>query len=59
MEYSVPFSFLQTGVMLKKGDKVYGIPREHQHEQARKARLDFDDVRLPAWDATFETDTLE
>ena len=59
VEYSVPFSFHQTGARLKKGDKIYDIPREHQHEQARKARLDFDGARFPAWDADFETDAME
>ena len=32
VEYSVPFSFHQTGARLKKGDKIYDIPREHHHE---------------------------
>jgi protein gp37 len=50
VEYSVPFYFHQTGARLKKGTKVYDIPREHQHTQAHKAHLDFDGVRLPAWD---------
>ena len=59
VEYSVPFSFHQTGARLKKGDKIYEIPREYQHEQARKARLDFDGARFPAWDADFEADTME
>ena len=58
VEYSVPFSFHQTGARLKKGDKIYEIPREHQHEQARKAHLDFNGTRLPAWDVVFETDTM-
>ena len=31
------------GCLLKNG-KVYNIPREYQHEQARKAGLDYDPV---------------
>ena len=50
VEYSVPFYFHQTGARLRKGNKVYEIPREHQHTQAHKAHLDFDGTRLPAWD---------
>ena len=50
VEYGVPFHFHQTGARLKKGGRVYEIPREHQHEQARKAGLDFDGRTLPDWD---------
>ncbi len=39
-EYSVPFYYHQTGARLLKDGKVYNIPREHQHSQARKAGLD-------------------
>ena len=42
VEVGVPFHFHQTGARLRKGDRVYDIPREHQHEQAKKAGLDFD-----------------
>ena len=56
VEYSVPFYFHQTGARLRRGNKVYDIPRELQHEQAHKAHLDFDGTRLPAWD---EPDTGE
>ncbi len=35
----VPFSFHQTGSYLVKDGRQYHIPREHQHSQARKARL--------------------
>ncbi len=59
VEYSVPFSYHQTRSRLKKGDKIYEIPREHQHKQAWKARLDFDGTRFPAWDTDFERDTME
>ena len=38
----IPFHFHQTGARLRRGSKVYDIPRELQHEQARKAHLDFD-----------------
>ena len=41
VEYGVPFSFHQTGARLKKGDRVYDIPREQQQIQARKAGLDY------------------
>lgn len=50
VEYSVPFYFHQTGARLRKGNRVYEIPREYQHSQAHKAHLDFDGTRLPAWD---------
>ena len=41
VKYGVPFHFHQTGAKLKKGEKIYLIPREHQHEQARKAGLEY------------------
>ena len=41
VEFGVSFHFHQTGARLRKGDRVYEIPREHQHEQAKKAGLDF------------------
>jgi len=50
VEYGIPFYFHQTGARLRKGNRVYEIPREHQHSQAHKAHLDFDGTRLPAWD---------
>lgn len=40
VEYGVDFHFHQTGANFQKGDKVYSIPREYQHEQAAKAGLD-------------------
>ena len=46
VEHGISFSFHQTGAKLKKADKVYEIPREFQHEQARKAHLDFDGKTL-------------
>jgi hypothetical protein len=42
VEYGVSFYYHQTGAKLKRGDKIYGIPREYQHEQAHKAHLDYD-----------------
>ena len=42
VENGVAFSYHQTGARLIKGRKTYDIPREHQHEQARKAHLDYD-----------------
>ena len=50
VEYGVPFSFHQTGARLRKGEKIYEISREYQHEQAHKAHLDFNGVSLPEWD---------
>jgi len=50
VEYGVAFHYHQTGARLRRGDKVYEIPREHQHEQAKKAHLDFDGRMLPDWD---------
>ena len=41
VEYGVPFSYHQTGARLKKGDRIFDIPRQHQHEQAHKAGLDY------------------
>ncbi len=37
----VPFFFHQTGARLRKNGKIYNIPRSIQHEQARKAGVDF------------------
>ena len=42
VENGVAFSYHQTGAKLIKGGKEYDIPREYQHEQAHKARLDYD-----------------
>ena len=50
VEYGVPFHFHQTGARLRRGDKVYDIPREYQHEQAKKAQLDFDGSKIPDWE---------
>ncbi|MBQ8513132.1 MAG: DUF5131 family protein, partial [Clostridia bacterium] len=36
----VGFSYHQTGARLVKDGKLYQIPREHQHEQARRAGID-------------------
>ena len=54
VEYGVPFSFHQTGARLRRGTKIYEIPREHQHEQAHKAHLDYNGVTLPAWESVVE-----
>ena len=56
VEHGVGFSYHQTGARLIRKGKEYNIPRELQHEQAHKAHLDFDGIRLPAWD---EPDTGE
>lgn len=53
VEHNVPFSYHQTGARLLKKGRVYEIPREKQHEQARKARLDYGGVlALPVWATT-------
>ena len=41
VKYDVAFSFHQTGNTLKKGDKIYNIPRKDQELQAKKAGLDY------------------
>ena len=41
VEAGVPFSYHQTGARLKKGDRIYDIPRHLQHQQAKKAGLDY------------------
>ncbi len=42
VENGVAFSYHQTGARLRKNGRVYNIPRKHQHDQARKAHLDYD-----------------
>ena len=56
VEYGVPFHFHQTGARLRRGDKVYEIPREYQHEQAKKAQLDFDGRGIQDWEIEYESD---
>ena len=46
VENGVAFSYHQTGARLIKGGKEYQIPREHQHEQAHKAHLDYNGTTL-------------
>lgn len=41
VDYGVPFSYHQTGAKLKKGGRIYEIPRDQQHIQAHKAGLDY------------------
>ncbi len=41
VEYGVGFHYHQTGAKLKRRDKVFNIPREHQHTQAAAAGLEF------------------
>lgn len=38
----VPFHYHQTGARLRIGERVYAIPRAKQHEQARRAGIDFE-----------------
>lgn len=40
VEYGVDFHFHQTGANFKKSSKLYEIPRDQQHTQAKKAGLD-------------------
>ena len=47
VENGIAFSYHQTGARLIKNGKEYSIPRELQHDQARKAGLDFDGVNFP------------
>lgn len=42
VENGVAFSYHQTGAKLIRNGKEYLIPREHQHEQAHKAHLDYE-----------------
>jgi protein gp37 len=37
----VPFAFKQTGARLKKGERIYAVPRNLQHAQAKKAGIDW------------------
>ncbi len=46
VENGVAFSYHQTGARLIRNGKEYIIPREHQHEQAHKAGLDFNGTSL-------------
>ena len=50
MEAGVAFSYHQTRARLRKGGKVYNIPREQQEAQAKKAGLDFDGEKMVGWD---------
>ena len=47
VDYSVPFSFHQIGARLRRETKLKEIPRENQHEQARKTHLDYSGMTLP------------
>lgn len=42
LEYGIGFYYHQTGAKLIKDGKLYQIPRRLQHEQARKALLDYE-----------------
>lgn len=37
----IPFNFHQTGSHIVKDGKLYNVPRQYQHSQARKANVDF------------------
>ena len=37
----IPFNFHQTGSHIIKDGKLYNVPRQYQHSQARKANVDF------------------
>lgn len=49
VEAGVAFEYHQTGARLRKGGRVYNIPRELQVAQAKKAGLDFDGERMVGW----------
>jgi protein gp37 len=46
VEKGIPFCFHQTGSYIIKDSRMYRIPREHQHSQARKAGLNTIDHKL-------------
>ena len=46
VENGIAFSYHQTGARLIRNGREFLIPREHQHEQARKAKLDFNGSAL-------------
>lgn len=37
----VPFAFHQTGAKFRRDGKIYNVPRQRQHEQAKKSNLDW------------------
>ena len=41
VEHDIPFCFHQTGAHLVKDGKLYRIKRKYQHQQARKAGIDY------------------
>ena len=41
IEAKIPFNFHQTGSHIVKDGKLYNVPRQYQHSQARKANVDF------------------
>ena len=47
IENGASFSYHQTGARLIKDGKEYLIPREYQHSQARKAKLDYNGMMIP------------
>lgn len=46
VENGISFTYHQTGARLLKDEKVYQIPRNRQHEQAAKAKLDYNGKSL-------------
>ena len=46
VDQGVAFTYHQTGARLIKDGKEYRIPRKHQHDQAHKAKLDFNGSAL-------------
>lgn len=47
LQRGVSFGFKQTGAVFVKDGKTYRIPRRLQHEQAKKAGIDFEASLLP------------
>ena len=46
VDFGVSFSYHQTGARLIKGGRQYSIPRQYQHRQAKKAKLDFNGTAM-------------
>lgn len=54
VKYEVDFVFHQTGSKFKKKDRIYFIPKDKQHIQAKKARLDFRNGRIVDYSELFK-----
>lgn len=45
MEKNVSFWFKQTGYHFQREGKLYSVPRQYQHSQARRAGINFESVK--------------